>query len=70
MSVKGLSADLTALKRDSIKGVVSIEDYLENKGLTHLKEGTYELSIQFELPSGISTTKENNVIECRIRDLE
>ena len=70
VSVKGLSADLTALKRDSIKGVVSIEDYLENKGLTHLKEGTYELSIQFELPSGISTTKENNVIECRIRDLE
>lgn len=70
VSVKGLSADLTALKRDSIKGVVSIEDYLENKGLTHLKEGTYELPIQFELPSGISTTKENNVIECRIRDLE
>ena len=70
LGIKGLSSDLSDVKKDSIKGVVSIEDYLENKGLTQLKAGTYEMSVQFELPSGVFATKENNTIECRVRDLE
>ncbi len=70
LGIKGLSSDLSDVKKDSIKGVVSIEDYLENKGLTRLKAGTYEIPVQFELPSGVFATKENNTIECRVRDLE
>lgn len=70
LGIKGLSSDLSDVKKDSIKGVVSIEDYLENKGLTQLKAGTYEILVQFELPSGVFATKENNTIECRVRDLE
>lgn len=70
LGIKGLSSDLSDVKKDSIKGVVSIEDYLENKGLTQLKAGTYEIPVQFELPSGVFATKENNTIECRVRDLE
>lgn len=70
LGIKGLSLDLSDVKKDSIKGVVSIEDYLENKGLTQLKAGTYEIPVQFELPSGVFATKENNTIECRVRDLE
>ena len=70
LGIKGLSSDLSDVKKDSIKGVVSIEDYLENKGLTRLKAGTYEIPVQFELPSGVFTKKETNTIECRVRDLE
>ena len=70
LGIKGLSSDLSDVKKDSIKGVVSIEDYFENKGLTQLKAGTYEIPVQFELPSGVFATKENNTIECRVRDLE
>ena len=70
LRIKGLSSDLSDVKKDSIKGVVSIEDYLENKGLTQLKAGTYEIPVQFELPSGVFTKKETNTIECRVRDLE
>ena len=70
LGIKGLSSDLSDVKKDSIKGVVSIEDYLENKGLTQLKAGTYEIPVQFELPSGVFTKKETNTIECRVRDLE
>lgn len=70
LGIKGLSSDLSDVKKDSIKGVVSIEEYLDNNGLTRLKAGTYNLPIQFELPSGIVATKEKNTIECRVRDLE
>lgn len=70
LGIKGLSADLADVKKDSVKGVVSIEEYLENNGLTRLKAGTYEIPVQFELPSGVFATKENNTIECRVRDLE
>lgn len=70
LGIKGLSSDLSDVKKDSIKGVVSIEDYLENKGLTQLKAGTYEIPVQFELPNGVFATKETNTIECRVRDLE
>lgn len=70
LGIKGLSADLDNVKPDSIKGVVSVEDYLADKGLARLKEGTYELPVKFELPTGIFTAKEINTIECRVRDLE
>ncbi|MBQ1172345.1 MAG: hypothetical protein IIX48_07090 [Lachnospiraceae bacterium] len=70
LGIKGLSSDLSDVKKDSIKGVVSIEEYLDNNGLTRLKAGTYNLPIQFELPSGIVATKGKNTIECRVRDLE
>ena len=70
LGIKGLSEDLDNVKPDTIKGVVSVEDYLADKGLERLKEGTYKLPVKFEFPTGIFTAKEINTIECRVRDLE
>lgn len=70
LPLKGASADLKKLSGDAIEGTISIEEYLSSNGLSELKSGVYNLPISFELPDGVAAARGQNVVECRVRELD
>ncbi len=69
VELKGLPGDLEAVKADDIKGMISVTAYMEERGLSELKEGTYDLPVTLTLPEGVQVEGEFT-IECRIRDID
>lgn len=69
VELKGLPGDLEAVKADDIKGVISVTAYMEERGISELKEGTYDLPVTLTLPEGVQV-EGDFTIECRIRDID
>ncbi|MBQ8189569.1 MAG: hypothetical protein IJZ44_07290 [Lachnospiraceae bacterium] len=69
VKLKGLPGDLETVKTADLKGEILVADYLKEKNLDELKEGTYDLPVILTLPEGV-TVDEDFTIECRIRDID
>lgn len=70
VTFKGMPADLEKLETDELIGTAAIEDYMQKRNITTIKEGVYDIPVSFELPEGISMADENFTIKCRIRDIK
>lgn len=70
VAFQGMPADLEQLDAEELIGTVSIEEYMEKRNMTTIKEGVYNIPVSFELPEGVSMADENFTVECRIRDIK
>ena len=70
VAFRGMPADLELLDAEELIGTVSIEEYMEKRNMTTIKEGVYNIPVSFELPEGVSMADENFTVECRIRDIK
>lgn len=69
VTLKGMPEDLAGLDVQSVTGTAKVERYMERRGISSLKEGTYDIPLELELPEGI--TMEGSVtVECRVRDIK
>lgn len=69
VTVKGMPDDLKELDAESITGTAMIGRYMERRSVTSLKEGTYDIPLELELPEGI-TMEGTVMVTCRITDAE
>lgn len=69
VTLKGMPDDLEKLDAAGITGTAMIERYMERRGISSIKEGTYEIPLELELPEGI-TVEGSITVECRVRDIE
>lgn len=69
VTFKGMPADLEKLETDELIGTAAIEDYMQKRNITTIKEGVYDIPVSFELPEGVFMADENFTIKCRIRDI-
>ena len=69
VTLKGMPDDLEKLDAAGITGTAMIERYMERRGISSIKEGTYEIPLELELPEGI-TAEGSITVECRVRDIE
>lgn len=67
---KGMPDDLEDLKAEDIKGTIAVDAFMEQKDLTSLKAGVYDIPVQFELPEGVVAADEKFAVECRVRDIK
>lgn len=70
VDVKGMPDDLEDLKAEDIKGTIAADAFMEQKNLTSLKAGVYDIPVQFELPAEVVPADEKFTVECRIRDIK
>ncbi len=61
VTVSGLEAEVTALNRNSLKGTVNVTEWMEQEGLTELKNRTYELPVSVDLGADVTVEKEITV---------
>lgn len=69
VTLKGMPDDLEKLDAADITGTAMIERYMERRGISSIKEGTYDIPLELELPEGI-TAEGSITVECRVRDVE
>lgn len=67
VSVTGFESMQADLDEDSLKVKVDVLSYMNERKLTELKSGTYEMDAQVELPEGIQT-KDNIKIRVKISE--
>lgn len=70
VTFKGMPADLDAMETDSLTGTVSIGNYMEKRNMTTIREGVYDIPVEFELPEGVLMADEDFTLECRIRNIK
>lgn len=70
VTFKGMPADLEKLETDELIGTAAIEDYMQKRNITTIKEGVYDIPVSFELPGGVFMADENFTVKCRIRDIK
>lgn len=70
VTFKGMPADLDAMETDSLTGIVSIGNYMEKRNMTTIREGVYDIPVEFELPEGVLMADEDFTLECRIRNIK
>lgn len=69
ITIKGMPDDLEELDAAGITGTAMIERYMERRGISSLKEGTYDIPLELELPEGI-TLEGSVTVECRVKDVK
>ncbi|MCH5279848.1 MAG: hypothetical protein J1E61_00155 [Lachnospiraceae bacterium] len=67
LTLKGLSKDLDGVNPANLRGVLSVTSYMNERNMTSIKEGVYDIPLKLELPEGVSLEEEDFTIECRIR---
>jgi YbbR domain-containing protein len=55
LSLQGLEDDVRKISASDLHGTVSVDDLIEENGLDEIKEGTYSTTVDWQLPSGISS---------------
>lgn len=69
LSIKGLARDLEGINPANLRGVLSVASYMNERNMTSIREGVYDIPLKLELPEGISLEEEDFTIECRIRKI-
>lgn len=69
VTLKGMADDLEELDPADITGTADIESYMERRSVTSLKEGTYDIPLELDLPGGV-TAEGTVTVRCRITDVE
>lgn len=69
ITLKGMPEDLAGMDVQSIVGTAKVERYMERRGISSVKEGTYDIPLELDLPDGI-TMEGSITVECRIRDIK
>lgn len=59
LRISGLEEDISALDQNALEGVADIRAWMEDKRISELPPGTYDIPVRFELPRKI--TAENTV---------
>lgn len=67
VSVKGLAKDLEAINPANVRGILSVSSYMNERNMTTIKEGVYDIPLRLEVPDGVSLEEEDFTVECRIR---
>lgn len=67
LSIKGLAKDLEGINPANLRGVLSVASYMNERNMTSIREGVYDIPLKLELPEGVSLEEEDFTIECRIR---
>lgn len=61
ITAQGLAADVDTLSESTLRGVVDLATYMEERELEELEAGTYTVPITFSLPESVSLTDEVTV---------
>lgn len=56
LAVEGLNVHVEALQAADIVGVIDMEEWMEDQGITELRPGTYDIPVVFELSEEITVT--------------
>lgn len=56
IDVKGLSADVSGIRASDMQGIVDVEQWMAQRGMTEPVEGYYNVEVDFGLPDSISVT--------------
>ncbi|MCR5654849.1 MAG: hypothetical protein K6G07_04345 [Lachnospiraceae bacterium] len=68
ISIQGVEGRLEDLDATTIKGEISVSDYMSRAGVSELEAGVYAMPITIELPDGITTTETDVVVQVRIKE--
>ncbi len=61
VELQGLKALLSAIDSGSIVGIVDVDRYMSDEGISEIKEGNYTMPVSFTLPEGVKLTREYRV---------
>lgn len=56
IDVKGLSTDVSGIRSSDMQGIVDVEQWMAQRGMTEPVEGYYNVEVDFGLPDSISVT--------------
>lgn len=56
IDVKGLSTDVSGIRSSDLQGIVDVEQWMSQRGMTEPVEGYYNVEVDFGLPDSISVT--------------
>lgn len=58
LTISGLNAAVSAVDQNTLSGTVDIGQWMESRNWERLTEGTYDIPVSFELPSGVKAEAE------------
>ncbi len=61
LKVSGLGSVLEAMNPSEVIGMIDIKDWMEDRNMTVLREGTYSVPVTFELAEGVITQSSQTV---------
>lgn len=56
IDIKGLSTDVSGIRSSDLQGIVDVEQWMAQRGMTEPVEGYYNVEVDFGLPDGISVS--------------
>ncbi len=65
----GLSEDVAGLQASAISGIVDVQEWMEQQGMTEPAPGFYTVTVDFGLPENVSL-RENVTVELHISEIE
>ena len=67
IGISGLASTVNNVGSGDIKGIISVKEYMNEKGLSELKDGIIAFPAQLEMPEGVTLTDSVVLIQCRVK---